>query len=629
MKKIVLVGQPNVGKSTIFNAITRAKAIVSNYPGTTVDVTKGSLKIGEEMYEIIDTPGIYSLLSSSEEERVTEKILLEDKPDTVIQIIDSTSLERNLNLTLQLIEMKLPMIIVFNFLNDAKKKGIEIQEKSLSKTFGIRVLKINPFDKKDIQHLLASLKKAEVGHFDLRYDDHIEKAISTVEGRIKVKNDISRRFIAIRLLEKDSLVWEKFGKDVDISDLKKKIPEHSNMAQDIMITRFGAASLVARTCTRIHCLGRERLPKLDRFIIYNRIGSTIFVLAVFGLIFTSLFFLGGFFQSLISTAFEDILTHNILAMLPAHTLLGDVVNYSFVGLEAGLAIAIPYVGIFYFILAILEDSGVLPRFILTLNGLFEHIGLPGKSIIPIMLGLGCSVPAIRATRILPSKTDRLKTSILLLSVPCSSRTAIIMGVVGHFAGFFYAISIYLIAFLVFIFTAFILKYTVKRAPMPFIEELPPYRIPRPENVIIKGWLRMKDFIYIVLPLLIVGGAFYAMLLHIGIVKDIVKPMRFLTVHWLHLPENTIVPLIYGFLQKDLVPAMLFVTLGTSNIATIMSRSQIFTFGLATTFQIPCIIAFSMLVKEFGWKTATLIEIGAFAYGMFLSGLILRISILFS
>jgi ferrous iron transport protein B len=629
MKKIVLVGQPNVGKSTIFNAITRAKAIVSNYPGTTVDVTKGSLKIGEEMYEIIDTPGIYSLLSSSEEERVTEKILLEDKPDTVIQIIDSTSLERNLNLTLQLIEMKLPMIIVFNFLNDAKKKGIEIQEKSLSKTFGIRVLKINPFDKKDIQHLLASLKKADVGHFDLRYDDHIEKAISTVEERIKVKNDISRRFIAIRLLEKDSLVWGNFGKDVDISDLKKKIPEHSNMAQDIMITRFGTASLIARTCTKIHRLGRERLPKLDRFIIYNRIGSTIFVLAVFGLIFTSLFFLGGFFQSLISTAFENILTHNILAMLPAHTLLGDVVNYSFVGLEAGLAIAIPYVGIFYFILAILEDSGVLPRFILTLNGLFEHIGLPGKSIIPIMLGLGCSVPAIRGTRILPSKTDRLKTSILFLSVPCSSRTAIIMGVVGHFAGFFYAISIYLIAFLVFIFTAFILKYTVKRAPMPFIEELPPYRIPRPENVIIKGWLRMKDFIYIVLPLLIVGGAFYAMLLHIGIVKDIVKPMRFLTVRWLHLPENTIVPLIYGFLQKDLVPAMLFVTLGTSNIATVMSRSQIFTFGLATTFQIPCIIAFSMLVKEFGWKTATLIEIGAFAYGMFLSGLILRISILFS
>ena len=624
MKKIVLVGQPNVGKSTIFNAITRAKAIVSNYPGTTVDIMKGSLKIGEEMYEIIDTPGVYGLLSSSEEERVTEKILLEDNPDVVIQIIDSTSLERNLNLTLQLIEMKLPMVVVLNFLNDAKKKGIEIQDEFLSKAFGVRVLKINPFDKRDIHHLFALLKMAEIGHFDLKYDDHIEKAISIVEGRIKVKDDISKRFIAIRLLENDSFVWEKFGKGIDISDLKERIPEHRNMAQDMMITRLGTASLIARTCTRIHRLKKERLPRLDRFIIYNRIGSAIFVLVVFVLIFAALFFIGGFFQSLISKAFEDILTHNVLAILPAHSLVGDIVNYSLVGLEAGLAIAIPYVGIFYFILAILEDSGILPRFILTLNGLFKHIGLPGKSIIPIMLGLGCSVPAIRATRILPSKTDRLKTSILFLSVPCSSRTAIIMGVVGHFAGFFYAISIYIIAFLVFIFTAFILRYTIKRAPMPFIEELPPYRIPRPENVIVKGWLRMKDFIYIVLPLLIVGGAFYAVLLHTNLVRVIVKPMRFLTVHWLHLPENTIIPLIYGFLQKDLVPAMLFVTLGTSNIATVMSRPQIFTFGLAATFQIPCIIAFSILVKEFGWKTASLIEIGAFSYGMFLSGFILRI-----
>jgi len=305
-----------------------------------------------------------------------------------------------------------------------------------------------------------------------------------------------------------------------------------------------------------------------------------------------------------------------------------VIENALTGLAAGISVAVPYVGIFYIILALLEDSGILARFILVLDRLMGKLGLLGKAVIPLILGFGCTVPAIRATRVLPNFRDRLKVAILYMTVPCSSRSGIIFGVVGHYAGAGYALGIYASAFLLFLITAKALNLVIPPEEHYLIEELPPYRRPLLKNMLVKAWVRMADFVYIVIPLLIGGGILYGVIDYYNLVRPIVGPFSFLTVNWLRLPAETIIPLIYGFLQKDLVLAMLANALGTTDFSLVMTPLQLFTFGLASTFQIPCIIAFSMLAKEFGIKRAVTIEVVAFAYGMFWAGVIARLIGLF-
>ena len=620
---ILLVGQPNVGKSSLLNALTNANVIISNYPGTTVDISKKQILISGKSYTFIDTPGAYSLTPTSEEEKVTDKIILEEDYDSIVQVVDATSLERSLIISLQLAELKIPFIIALNFYEDALKREIHIDTNLLESILSVPVVKINPV-KKNVQNLIKRINEAAVSKFTVTYDDHIEDAINKVQKTLNYKGKLSKRGIAIKLLENDPVAARLFN-DPDVESIKSQYSDtHPNIDRDIIITRAGFASFLAKKVSEIRSSKKNKLNWLDRLIINNPAGGTIFTLFILSVIFLTLFYIGGWFQNTLGFYFDKLL--NLMQpWLNSQNLLAKMlVKNSFIGLSAGLSVAVPYVGIFYFLLALMEDSGILSRFIVVFNKIMDRVGLPGKAIIPILLGLGCSVPAIRSTRILPDFKSRLKVSILYLSIPCSSRTAIIFGVVGHYAGITYALSIYIIAFVILIITAKLLNIPIPKEKLPIIEELPQYRKPLAKNLLIKAWVRMSDFVYIVIPLLIVGGMLYGGLSYFSLVTPIVKPLRFLTVSWLHLPDTTIIPLIYGFLQKDLVPAMLANALGTANFALAMNKIQLLTFGLASTFQIPCIIAFGMLIKEFGIKRALTIEIGAFIYGMTWTGIILRI-----
>ncbi|MBP1912942.1 Fe2+ transport system protein B [Thermococcus stetteri] len=427
----------------------------------------------------------------------------------------------------------------------------------------------------------------------------------------------------MKLVENDPVAMELFGFE-DLDEIRERHrKEHPNIETDIMVTRAGYASLIAREVQRI--VSHDwRLNWLDNLIINNPAGSVIFTLAVFTGIFAALLYIGGWFQDVLGDWFDSLLDSLSPWLQSQNYLVKLLVKNSLTGLAAGISVAVPYIFIFYFILAFLEDSGVLARFIVVLNKLMGKLGLPGKAVIPIMLGFGCTVPAIRATRVLPEFRDRLKVAILYMTVPCSSRSSIIFGVVGHYAGAAYAIGIYVASFVVFVITAKLLNVVIPPERIPMVEELPPYRRPLLKNIALKAWIRMQDFVYIVIPLLIAGGMAYGALLHVNLVQPLIDPFRPLTVGWLHIPAETIIPMIYGFLQKDLVPAMLANVLGTTNFSAVMSSVQLFTFGLASTFQIPCIIAFSMLAKEFGLKRALIIEVSAFAYGMLWAGIIGRI-----
>ena len=296
-----------------------------------------------------------------------------------------------------------------------------------------------------------------------------------------------------------------------------------------------------------------------------------------------------------------------------------------IGTEAGLAIAVPYVGLFYLFLSVLEDTGFLPRVTFLIDKYMHKIGLHGKAIIPMMLGIGCSVPAIISTRMLNTRRERLITAVLLSGfIPCSSRIAIIFGIAGYYLGWWAILLIYLISLSLAIIFGKILNKVLSGEATDLIMELPEYRAPLLKNILMKTWLRMKDFVYIVIPLLIVGGAVFGLLKGLNLIEIIVNPLQPITSGWLLLPKETIIPLIYGLLQKDLTIAILMSLGETSNISSYMTPVQIFTFSFVAVTYIPCLIAIFMLIREFGWKEALLISISTIFIAIFLGGIVARI-----
>ena len=629
MKAIVLVGQPNSGKSTLFNALAGYRAVTSNYPGTTVEALEAKITLYGDRVRLVDTPGIYSLSDATIEERVTKKILLETNPDMVIDLLDATGLEKGLYFALQLLEAHLPVVGALNFVEEARRRGIEVAADELDALLGIPVFAINPIKKTGIDQLVHRPLTVTLGHgFTITYDDHIEQAIEMVGSSLPDDIPFSKRFYALRILEGDEDLAGYLHDQNVLERVAEKIPEHPNLRKDIAVNRHGVAAYIARLVTSFTKReGRSGWQeRLDQILLDPRWGMVVtlsFLLAMFA----GLLFLGGLVQDFLSSFIQvSILPwiHHLSMEMPGY--VGMMLESAVVGTSAGIAIAIPYVFLFYFFLGVLEDLGVLPRFILMMDRLLRRLNLPGQAVVPMLLGMGCTVPATTATRILESRADRVRVIALFTVIPCSSRTAIILGVVGHFAGIVPALGIYAIAFILMIGIGFIFRKT-SLSPSPLLLELPSYRRPVLSGVILKSWLRMREFVYVVIPLLIIGGASYGLLKWFGLEGVLFDPLRLITVGWLHLPKEAITPLVYGFLQKDLTPAMLSSVFGTTDLSSVMTPIQLFTFGMVSTFQVPCVVAFGMIAKELGWRWAVMLTVVTLVSGLVISGLVLRIILL--
>jgi len=639
--KILLIGQPNVGKSSLLNGLVGPRVTVSNYPGTTVEVTKAKKEINNAEIEFIDTPGIYSISDRSEEEKVTEKALFEEKVDEAIVVADAVSLERSLYITLQILEAGIPTIIALNFMEEAEKRGVKIDPKKLAKVLNISVMPINPLTKKGINELIdliLKIKEEPERSFKIEYDDHIEKAINKISSQIR-ETSILKRFIALRVLEGDEDFYKYLKDERIIEEVKESFVEHPKIAEDISITRYGTASFIAEKITQIVPL-EKRLQRTHRILsfslkpegngslklqekiddvlldeIWGPFITGLFILAIFGV----LLYLGNLMQSLLMG-----LTESLLASLGTaeHPITSMILVQGLTGLTAGVSIALPYVFLFYLLLGLLEDVGFLSRFIVNAERFLKKLGLPGKSFIPLVLGLGCTVPATRATRVLSSKKEQFHTASLFTFIPCSSRIAIIMGIVGFYGGIKLAFSVFVTLLVAGLLWTFWIKKIVHIKSELLLLELSPYRKPLIKNIFTKSWVRMKDFIYIVIPLLVLGGIAYGILSITGFTRHIVEPLSPITI-WLGLPAITIIPLVFGFLQKDLTGAMLLSVL-SSKISLAMTPLQIYTFGIVSTIGIPCIIALGMLVKEFGFKKAIILTITSILYGLLFAGLAWRI-----
>jgi ferrous iron transport protein B len=620
--KILLIGQPNVGKSSLLNAIVGSRVTVSNYPGTTVEVTNAKKRIAHIEIEIVDTPGIYSISDRSEEEKITEKELFEETIDGAIIIADAMTLERSLYIVLQILEAGIPLIIAVNFVEDAEKKGVKIDYKQLEKILDVPVVPINPLSRKGIDNLLdetLEIKQTTKQSFRSEYDDHIEEAISKISNQVEAK--LPNRFVALRILEEDEDFYKYLRSKEIIKEINKDLGKyHPRTAEDISITRYGTAAFIAEKVTKIVSQKKEKIfeEKIDQIFFHKTLGPFI-TLIFLSLIFGILLFLGNLTQEILMGFTEKMVSS---FETTEQSVIGVVFKQGLTGLAAGISIAFPYIFLFYLLLGLLEDTGILSRFIVNAERFLKKIGLPGKSFIPLMLGLGCTAPATRATRVLSSKTEQFQTASLFAFVPCSSRIAIIMGIVGYYAGTLLAFAVFITLFGAGFIWAWGVKKFFKIKSEPLLLELPSYRKPLAKNVFVKSWIRMKDFVYIVIPLLALGGVAYGIAKMFNLTDMIIEPFLPITL-WLGLPSITIIPLVFGFLQKDLTGAMLVSVLGTQ-VSLALTPLQIYTFGIASCIGIPCIIAWGMLIREFGFKKATILTMISIIYGILWAGFIWRV-----
>jgi ferrous iron transport protein B len=589
--KILLIGQPNVGKSSLLNALVGPRVTVSNYPGTTVEITKARRSFGKTKIEFLDTPGIYSISDRSGEEKVTERALFEEEADGAIVIADATSLERSLYMALQILEARIPTVLALNFVEDAEKKGIKINYEKFKAILHIPVVPINPLTKKGISRLLdsvAQIKKTPKRPFSLEYDDHIESAIDKICSQMK-ETSTPTRFAAIRILEGDEDFYGFLKNERIVTEARESLEEHPKVAEDIAITRYGTASFIAAKVTGIILLEKEKefQEAVDRVLLHKISGpltTGLFLLAIFGI----LLYLGNLIQGFLTSLTETLLSSLATAEPSLFTVV--LVN-GLTGIVLGVSIALPYVFLFYLLLGLLEDIGLLSRFTVNAEWFLRRIGLPGKSFIPLALGLGCTAPATRATRVLSSEKEQFHAASLFAFIPCSSRIAIIMGIVGFYGGIELALAVFATSSVAGLIWAFGIKQVIEIKSDPLLLELPPYRRPLIKNVLAKSWIRMKDFVYVVIPLLALGGIAYGISDMTSLTHTIVEPLSPITA-WLGLPTVAIIPMMFGFLQKDLTGAMLLSVLG-SEVSSVLTPLQIYTFGNNINSLWSCIRRFSL------------------------------------
>ncbi|MFQ6065936.1 MAG: ferrous iron transport protein B [bacterium] len=635
-RKLAIVGSPNVGKSVIFNALTKRYVTVSNYPGTTVEVMRGKARIEGAEFEVVDTPGMYSLSPMTEEERVSRFILLREKPEIILQVVDAKNLERMLPLTLQLIEAECSLVLVLNFMDEAEKLGMKIDLSSLETRIGIPVVGTVATEGKGMD-----LLKKRLGQYSkrdaqsIKYDRIIDASIKRVDELLKRGYPISKRSIITLLLQGDpeieSLVRLKEGENYPF--IKKTLEEIRNHYSHPMNYVFGLyrqkqasqiADLVAApSSSRKVGLGE----RLSRWMMNPLTGFPIALLTLFGL-----YEFVGVFGAQISVDFLE----NIIFGRYINPFMTDIatriIPYSFLenlfvgeygiitlGIRYAVAIILPIVATFFFAFSIIEDTGYLPRLAMLVDRFFKKIGLNGRAVIPIVLGFGCDTMATITTRTLETKRERIMASFLLaLAVPCSAQLGVILALL---AGKPKAFSIWAgVVALVFLFMGYLASRVLPGEKPLFYMEVPPLRWPKLSNMLSKTYSRVEWYFKEVLPIFVLASILIWAGKITGLFDLIIRGLEPL-VQAIGLPNKLAVVFLYGFFRRDFGAAGLFDLTKRGGLSGV----QLVVAVVTLTLFVPCIAQFSITIKERGLKTG-LAMVGFIFPFAFLIGFLLNLTL---
>ena len=639
--RIALAGNANVGKSVIFNQLTGLNQIVGNWPGKTVERAEGTLYFKGYKIRVIDLPGIYSLSTFSMEEIVSRDYIAVEKPDIIINVIDASALERNLYFTFQLLELEAPLVIALNQVDFAAKKGMRIDAEKLSEFLGVPVVPTVAITGSGINELLSTAIAAVNGELkpnplEIQYGKEIEERVQAIEKMLSKKlPELSTvyppRWIAIKLLERDVDVAGKlknYKRGKEILDFAEKLATelekiHGESSPVILASeKYSLASKIAKEVTIIETPPRISLEqKLDEVTTHKIFGYFILA-AVVASMFTAIFAVGDFLSESLDLLFSTLTLQieNLLSpLLPnfAVTLINEGILG---GIVAGLTIALPYIIPFYIILALLEDTGYLPRAAFLMDNLMHKIGLHGKAFIPIMLGYGCSVPACIGCRIMETQRERFLAAFVVVLIPCAARTVVILGLVGRFVGLHAALALYLFDLILIFILGRIAFKALPGEPVGLIMEMPAYKKPVIKNVLMKTWARTKDFVYIAFPIIIAGSLTISALSISGTMDYVVNAASPLIEGWLGLPKETGIPLIFGILRKELTLILLSQLIPLTSLKAV----EMIVFSLVTMIYIPCIATIAACIKELGWRKALTITLVDIALALLLGGIAYRI-----
>lgn len=599
--QVAFIGNPNCGKTTLFNAYTGANLKVANWPGVTVEKKEGAMKYHNDIYKLVDLPGIYSVTSYTMEEKLSRQYILEDDVDILVDVADASSLERNLYLTLQLIELGKPMVLALNMMDIVAERGMDIDLHRLPEMLGIPVIPVCARRKRGLEilmHAVAHHKdrplddKIEHHHPYItsqglhRHDHHkdqvvvysdlIEDKIDLIQVALKEKygDIVSPRWHAIKHLECDEQIQQKYPLDlpevIDRSYEEDMIKQKYDLIEEIIHEVVVNKEIKAETTDRI-----------DAWLTHSVWGMPIFLL-IMAMVFFLTFTIGDFIKEWFVDGLDkfSIMVMNVLSSIGASEVITSLVVDGVIAGVGGIITFLPNIFILFLSLAFLEDSGYMSRVAYVMNNLMKNFGLSGRAFIPLLLGFGCSVPAIMAARALESPRDKLKTILLTPFMSCSARLPIYILFSGMFFAeyaMFAAFSIYLIGIFVAILLAFLLsKMDGKQEIKTLLIELPEYKSPNLYSIFLYAWEKVKDYLSKAGTTIFVASVLLWLLLHFNFslqmtdVKDSIGASVGHTLAPLLAPAGLgywqiVVALISGIAAKEVVISSLSVLYGIVNI----------------------------------------------------------------
>lgn len=636
-KTIALIGNQNCGKTTLFNALTGSNQHVGNFPGVTVEQKSGTIKRHSNL-KLVDLPGIYSLTPYTMEEIVSTDYLIQERPSMIINIIDATSIERNLYLTMQLLELNIPMILVLNMMDEVIGSGNRIDIEGLQDALGIRVIPISASKNEGIEELIeaieATLKEENCFHLDLCKGE-IHKAIHSITHLLEEninQTNLPKRFAVTKVIEGDQKIIDQLKLDKQqlhiIEHIIKDMEEKAGLDKDAALVEMRYQTIEDITCKTVfkeqETASQVRSEKIDRILTHKYFGIPIFILVMLLIFVLTFNVIGAPLQTLMENG-VNFISETVINFLKHHDVAIWLISLLEDGVFAGVGSVLsflPLIVVLFFFLSMLEDSGYMARVAFVMDKLLRKIGLSGKSFVPMLIGFGCSVPAIMASRTLSSQRDRKMTIVVTPFMSCSAKLPIYGMIIAAFFSDkapLVMITIYCIGILVAIFSALLLKSTIFPGdPIPFIMELPSYRIPAAKNVVMHMWEKAKDFlkkaftIIFVASLLIwflqsfnfkfemVADSSKSILAVIGNkLAFIFKPIGFSD--W-----RLATSLITGISAKESVVSTLSVLTNSSSPAmlyeslnNILTPASAFAFLTFTVLYMPCVAAFAATKRELG------------------------------
>jgi len=614
-EKVILIGNPNVGKSVIFNYLTGKYVTVSNYPGTTVEVSTGTLSAHGKKFEVLDTPGVNSLIPMSEDEKVTRDILLKESKSHLVQVMDTKNIRRGLLISLQLLEMGLPFLVLLNMWDEAKSRGIEINILTLSEILGAPVLKTVATRKKGLEKIKENLIGHPLSSIPINYPEAIERGISQIIPLLP-EATISKRSLALMLLSGDESLADWLHQNLlekDILQIEKIRQEIQGHFADPIGYLINQARLRKADELLSQVMGlRGEAPKSVASFLGNLSIHPFWGIPILLFILWMTYEFVGVFGAQTSVKFLEETLFGKWLLPPITYLVHRLIPIPFfqelfigpygvitMALTYAIAIVLPIVGCFFLVFGLMEDSGYLPRLAVMTNQVFKKMGLNGKAVLPMVLGLGCDTMATMTTRILETEKDRtIVTLLLALGVPCSAQLGIILGMFASLPALYFWMWILMIAGIL-ILVGYLASRVIPGEGSDFILEIPPLRIPLISNVMVKTLARMEWYLKEAVPLFILGTLILFGLHKTNTLTLLEKAATPLIVYWLGLPAKATEAFIIGFLRRDYGAAGLFVLAKGGQL----NPHQILVSLVTITLFIPCIAQFFMMIKERGLRKA--------------------------